>query len=109
MHGVICGRFRLRRRQVTAAQYRRARAKTFRVWWREPCARMDALLYSGMPPRPLTSLGASSKAEKWTLLTSRLGKESGNTAFLGTPGGPECIHRPKFYPEDSADGLLGLC
>ncbi len=41
-HGVIHGHLRPRRHLMTAAQYRCARAKAFRVWRRETCAQMAA-------------------------------------------------------------------
>ena len=41
-HGMIYGHFRPRRHLMTAAQYRRARAKAFRVWREETCVRMAA-------------------------------------------------------------------
>ena len=41
-HAMICGHFRPRRHLMTAAQYRRARAKAFRVWRQETCAQMAA-------------------------------------------------------------------
>jgi putative transposase len=38
-HAMIYGHFRPRRHLMTAAQYRRARAKAFQVWRQETCAR----------------------------------------------------------------------
>ena len=40
-HGMIYGHFRPRRHLMTAAGYRRARAKAFRVWRQETCAQMS--------------------------------------------------------------------
>ena len=36
--GIIYGHFRPRRHRMTAASYRRARAKAFRIWRQETCA-----------------------------------------------------------------------
>ena len=41
-HAMIYGHFRPRRHLMTAAQYRRARAKAFRVWREETCAQVAA-------------------------------------------------------------------
>ena len=41
-HAMIHGRFRPRRHPMAAAQYRRARAKAFRVWRQETCVQMEA-------------------------------------------------------------------
>ena len=41
-HGMIYGHFRPRRHLMTAAQYRRACAKAFRVWRQETCVHMAA-------------------------------------------------------------------
>jgi putative transposase len=41
-HGMIHGHFRPRRHLMTAAQYRGARARAFRVWRQETCAQMAA-------------------------------------------------------------------
>ena len=41
-HGVIYGHFRPRRHLMTAGEYRRARAKAFRVWRQETCAQAAA-------------------------------------------------------------------
>src|SRR5918997_6828233 len=41
-HAMISGHFRPRRHLMTAAQYRRARAKAFRVWRQETCAQVAA-------------------------------------------------------------------
>ena len=41
-HAMIYGHFRPRRHLITAAQYRRARAEAFRVWWQETCVQMAA-------------------------------------------------------------------
>ncbi len=41
-HGIIYGHFRPRRHLMTAARYRRARAKAFRVWRQETCAQVAA-------------------------------------------------------------------
>jgi putative transposase len=41
-HGMIYGHFRPRRHLRTAAQYRRARAKAFRIWQQETCAQLAA-------------------------------------------------------------------
>src|SRR3712207_4300199 len=41
-HAMIYGHFRPRRHLMTAAQYRRARAKAFRVWRQETCAQVAA-------------------------------------------------------------------
>ena len=41
-HAMIHGHFRPRRHLMTADQYRRARAKAFRVWRRETCVQMAA-------------------------------------------------------------------
>jgi putative transposase len=41
-HAMIYGHFRLRRHLMTAGEYRRARAKAFRVWRQETCAQMAA-------------------------------------------------------------------
>src|ERR687894_141589 len=41
-HAFIYGHFRPRRHLMTAAQYRRARAKAFRIWRQETCAQMAA-------------------------------------------------------------------
>ncbi len=41
-HGMIYGHFRPRRRRMTAARYRLARANAFRVWRQETCAQMAA-------------------------------------------------------------------
>ena len=41
-HAMIYGHFRPRRHLMTADQYRRARAKAFRVWRRETCVQMAA-------------------------------------------------------------------
>jgi putative transposase len=38
-HAMIHGHFRPRRHPMTAARYRRARAKAFRIWRQEACAR----------------------------------------------------------------------
>src|SRR5689334_8175381 len=40
-HGMIYGHFRPRRHLMTAAGYRQARAKMFRVWRQETCAQMS--------------------------------------------------------------------
>ena len=37
-HGMIYGHFRPRRHLMTAGEYRRARAKAFRIWRQETCA-----------------------------------------------------------------------
>jgi len=39
-HGMIYGHFRPRRHLMTADQYRRARAKAFRVWRQETCVQV---------------------------------------------------------------------
>ena len=36
-HAVIYGHFHPRRHLITAAEYRRARAKAFRIWRQETC------------------------------------------------------------------------
>ena len=41
-HGMIYGHFRPRRHLMTAAGYRRARAKMFRVWQQETCVQQNA-------------------------------------------------------------------
>ncbi len=41
-HAMIYGHFRPRRHLMTAAQYRRARAKAFRIWRQETCAQVAA-------------------------------------------------------------------
>ena len=41
-HAMIHGHFRPRRHLMSAAQYRRARAKAFRVWRQETCVHMAA-------------------------------------------------------------------
>jgi putative transposase len=41
-HAMIYGHFRPRRHLMTAGEYRRARAKAFRVWRQETCAQMAA-------------------------------------------------------------------
>jgi len=41
-HGMIYGHFRPRRHRMTAAQYRRARAKAFRSWRQETCDQIAA-------------------------------------------------------------------
>lgn len=41
-HNVIYGHFQPLRHLMTAAQYRRARIETFRVWRRETCVRTAA-------------------------------------------------------------------
>ena len=41
-HAMIYGHFRPRRHLMTAAQYRRVRAKAFRVWQEESCIRITA-------------------------------------------------------------------
>jgi putative transposase len=41
-HAMIYGHFRPRRHLMSAAQYRRARAKAFRVWRQETCVQMAA-------------------------------------------------------------------
>ena len=41
-HAMIYGHFRPRRHLMTAAQYRRARAKAFVVWRQETCVQMTA-------------------------------------------------------------------
>jgi putative transposase len=41
-HAMIYGHFRPRRHLMTAAQYRRTRAKAFQVWREETCAQMAA-------------------------------------------------------------------
>jgi len=41
-HGMIYGHFRPRRHRMTAGEYRRARAKAFRIWRQETCAQMAA-------------------------------------------------------------------
>jgi len=41
-HGMIYGHFRPRRHLMTAADYRRARKKIFKVWQRETCAQMTS-------------------------------------------------------------------
>jgi putative transposase len=41
-HGMIYGHFRPRRHLMTAAGYRRARAKMFRVWRQETCVQQNA-------------------------------------------------------------------
>ena len=41
-HAMIYGHFRPRRHLMTAAQYRRARAKAFRVWRERACVRVAA-------------------------------------------------------------------
>ena len=41
-HGMIYGHFRPRRHLMTAAQYRRARDKAFRVWRQETCVQVAA-------------------------------------------------------------------
>ena len=41
-HAMIYGHFRPRRHLMTAAQYRRARARAFRIWREETCAQMAA-------------------------------------------------------------------
>src|SRR4029079_14206628 len=40
-HGVIYGHFRPRRHLMTAAGYRRARAKMFRIWRQETCVQQN--------------------------------------------------------------------
>ena len=40
-HGMIYGHFRPRRHLMTAAGYRRDRAKMFRVWREETCAHVN--------------------------------------------------------------------
>jgi putative transposase len=39
-HAFIYGHFRPRRHLMTAVQYRRTRAKAFRVWRQETCAQI---------------------------------------------------------------------
>ncbi len=39
-HGIIYGHFRPRRQLLTAADYRRARAKAFRIWQQETCVQI---------------------------------------------------------------------
>lgn len=41
-HATIYGRFRTRRHLMAAAQYRRARAKAFRIWRQETCVLIAA-------------------------------------------------------------------
>jgi putative transposase len=41
-HGMIYGHFRPRRHLMSADQYRRARAKAFRIWRQETCVQMAA-------------------------------------------------------------------
>ena len=41
-HSMIYGHFRPRRHLMSADQYRRARAKAFRIWWLETCVKMAA-------------------------------------------------------------------
>jgi putative transposase len=41
-HAMIYGHFRPRRHLMTAAEYRDARAKAFRVWRQEMCVQMAA-------------------------------------------------------------------
>ena len=41
-HAMIYGHFRLRRHLMTAGEYRRARAKAFRVWRQETCVQIAA-------------------------------------------------------------------
>jgi putative transposase len=41
-HAMIYGHFRPRRHLMTAGQYRRARAKAFRVWRQETCVQIAA-------------------------------------------------------------------
>jgi putative transposase len=41
-HGMIYGHFRPRRHLMAADVYHRARAKAFRIWQQETCARMAA-------------------------------------------------------------------
>ena len=41
-HGMIYGHFRPRRHLMTAARYRRARAKAFRIWRQETCVHKAA-------------------------------------------------------------------
>ena len=41
-HAMIYGHFRPRRHLMSAAQYRRARAKAFRIWRQETCAQVAA-------------------------------------------------------------------
>jgi putative transposase len=41
-HAFIHGHFRPRRHLMAAAQYRRARAKAFRIWRQETCVRIAA-------------------------------------------------------------------
>ncbi len=41
-HGMIYGHFRPRRHLMTAGEYRRARAKAFRVWRQETCVQIAA-------------------------------------------------------------------
>jgi putative transposase len=40
--GMIYGHFRPRRHLMTAGEYRRARAKAFRIWRQETCAQVAA-------------------------------------------------------------------
>jgi putative transposase len=41
-HAMIYGHFRPRRHLMTAAEYRDARAKAFRIWRQETCVQMAA-------------------------------------------------------------------
>jgi putative transposase len=41
-HAMIYGHFRPRRHLMSAAQYRHARAKAFRIWRRETCVQIAA-------------------------------------------------------------------
>ncbi len=41
-HAMIYGHFRPRRHLMTAGEYRRARAKAFRVWRQETCVQIAA-------------------------------------------------------------------
>ena len=41
-HGIIYGHFRSRRHLMAAGDYRRSRAKAFRIWQQETCARCGA-------------------------------------------------------------------
>jgi putative transposase len=41
-HGIIYGHFRPRRHLMTAGDYRRARAKAFRIWLQETCVQIAA-------------------------------------------------------------------
>src|SRR5918998_4558360 len=50
-HGMIYGHFRPRRHLMTAARYRRARAKAFRTWRRATCAPKAGITVA--PPGPL--------------------------------------------------------